>query len=95
MKLQTTDGTMLWMIRRWQHHRHKMRYKEIDINIKAIPDKEDEEILNQLIGSKNASVTTDTAEKINYPLLSKRTKLIFATAWYLANSNNKLKAEKI
>jgi len=38
---------------------------------------------------------TDTAEKINYPLLSKRTKLIFATAWYLANSHNKLKAEKI
>ncbi|WP_411895516.1 M28 family metallopeptidase [Winogradskyella sp. A2] len=38
---------------------------------------------------------TDTAEKINYPLLSKRTKLIFATAWYLANSPNKLKAEII
>ena len=36
-----------------------MRYKEIDINIKAIPDKEDEEILNQLIGSKKASVSTD------------------------------------
>ncbi len=63
MKLQTTDGITLWMIRRWQHHRYKMRYKEIDINIKAIPDKEDEEILNQLIGSKNASVTTDTPEK--------------------------------
>jgi len=31
---------------------------------------------------------TDTPEKINYPLLTKRTKLIFATAWYLANSNN-------
>ena len=39
-----------------------MRYKEIDINIKAIPDKEDEEILNQLIGSKKASVSTDTEE---------------------------------
>ena len=37
-----------------------MRYKEIDINIKAIPDKDDEEILNQLIGSKKASVSTDT-----------------------------------
>ena len=37
-----------------------MRYKEIDINIKAIPDKEDEAILNQLIGSKKASVSTDT-----------------------------------
>ncbi len=37
-----------------------MRYKEIDINIKAIPDKEDEEILNQLVGSKKASVSTDT-----------------------------------
>ena len=27
---------------------------------------------------------TDTAEKINYPLLRKRTVLIFATAWYLS-----------
>ena len=40
-----------------------MRYKEIDINIKAIPDKEDEAILNQLIGSKKASVSTDAEEK--------------------------------
>ena len=40
-----------------------MRYKEIDINIKAIPDKEDEEILNQLIGSKNVSVSNDTETK--------------------------------
>mgnify|MGYP001190748936 CR=1 FL=1 len=37
-----------------------MRYKEIDINIKAVPDSEDEELLNQLIGAKKASVTTDT-----------------------------------
>ena len=36
-----------------------MRYKEIDINIKAIPDAEDEAILNQLIGNKKASVSTD------------------------------------
>ena len=39
-----------------------MRYKEIDINIKAIPDKEDEELLNQLIGSKKASVSSDREE---------------------------------
>lgn len=29
--------------------------------------------------------STDTEDKINYPLLTKRTKLIFATAWQLAN----------
>ena len=40
-----------------------MRYKEIDINIKAIPDKEDEKILNQLIGSKKASVSTDVEKE--------------------------------
>ena len=40
-----------------------MRYKEIDINIKAVPDKEDEEILNQLIGSKKASVSTDVEKE--------------------------------
>lgn len=33
---------------------------------------------------------TDTAEKINYELLTKRTKLIFSIAWYLANSEKKL-----
>ncbi|WP_422103947.1 M28 family metallopeptidase [Winogradskyella sp.] len=38
---------------------------------------------------------TDTADKINYPLLEKRTKLIFATAWYLANSPVRLNPEVI
>jgi len=38
---------------------------------------------------------TDTADKINYSLLEKRTKLIFASAWYLANSPKPLKAEII
>ena len=33
---------------------------------------------------------TDTPEKINYTLLEKRTKLIFATAWQLANQENRL-----
>ena len=63
MKQQITDGIMLLMIVLLQRHRIKMRYKEIDINIKAIPDKEDEAILNQLIGSKKASVSTDAEEK--------------------------------
>ena len=39
-----------------------MRYKEIDINIKAIPDKEDEALLNQLMGAKGVSVS-DAGEK--------------------------------
>ena len=34
-----------------------MRYKEIDINIKAIPDAEDEALLNQLMGAKNVTVS--------------------------------------
>ncbi|MBO3116525.1 M28 family peptidase [Winogradskyella sp. DF17] len=38
---------------------------------------------------------TDTADKINYPLLAKRTKLIFSISWYLANSPNKLNPEII
>ena len=33
---------------------------------------------------------TDTPDKINYPLLEKRTQLIFATAWQLANQENRL-----
>jgi Zn-dependent M28 family amino/carboxypeptidase len=38
---------------------------------------------------------TDTADKINYTLLAKRTKLIFATAWYLANSDKRLSVKII
>jgi len=34
--------------------------------------------------------TTDTPEKIIYTLLEKRTKLIFVTAWQLANQKNRL-----
>ncbi|OUR97732.1 peptidase M28 [Flavobacteriales bacterium 33_180_T64] len=37
---------------------------------------------------------TDTPEKINYALLKQRTKLIFATAWYLANSKNRIIVDK-
>jgi len=34
---------------------------------------------------------TDTADKINYSILEKRTKLIFYTAWELANRSNRIK----
>lgn len=33
---------------------------------------------------------SDTADKINYPLIEKRTKLIFATAWQIANQEHRL-----
>ena len=33
---------------------------------------------------------TDTADKINYDILEKRTKLIFHTAWELANMSNRI-----
>ncbi len=38
---------------------------------------------------------TDTPEKLNYPLLEKRTKLIFSTAWYVANSEERVSVEKL
>jgi len=37
---------------------------------------------------------TDTAEKINYPLLEKRAKLVFYTAWEIANRKEKLIVDK-
>jgi len=43
-----------------------MRYKEIDINIKAIPDKEDEALLNQLMGAKGVSVS-DANDQVDHP----------------------------
>lgn len=36
---------------------------------------------------------TDTPDKINYSLLEKRTRLIFATAWQLANQENRIKLD--
>ena len=36
---------------------------------------------------------TDTPDKIDYPLLEKRTKLIFATAWQIANQKHSLAAD--
>lgn len=38
---------------------------------------------------------SDTADKINYPLLEKRTKLIFTTAWYIANAQTRLNSIKV
>ena len=37
---------------------------------------------------------TDTPDKLNYPLLEKRAKLIFTTAWYLANSDKRITVDK-
>ena len=37
---------------------------------------------------------TDTPDKIDYPLLEKRAKLAFATAWELANRKERLVADK-
>ncbi len=37
---------------------------------------------------------TDTPDKINYPLLAKRTKLIFYTAWKVANRPERLVVDK-
>jgi len=38
--------------------------------------------------------TTDTPDKINFPLLEKRTKLIFATAWQIANQEHRLVTDR-
>jgi Zn-dependent M28 family amino/carboxypeptidase len=38
--------------------------------------------------------TTDTPDKINFPLLEKRTKLIFSTAWQLANQKERIIVDK-
>jgi len=38
---------------------------------------------------------TDTADKINYELLAKRTKLIFQTTWEIANRDGRITADKL
>lgn len=42
---------------------------------------------------KDYHKSTDTADKIRYDLLEKRTKLIFYTAWELANRENRVKID--
>jgi len=37
--------------------------------------------------------STDDADKIDYPLLQKRTQLVFATAWELANRPERIKVD--
>ncbi|WP_298494777.1 M28 family peptidase [uncultured Algibacter sp.] len=37
---------------------------------------------------------TDTPDKIDYPLLEKRTKLIFATAWQIANQEHRITIDR-
>ena len=45
-----------------------MRFKEIDINIKALPDDGDEELLKQLFGAKGVTVSdTDDGEADSNP----------------------------
>ena len=43
---------------------------------------------------KDYHKATDTAEKINYELLTKRTKLVFHTAWEIANRENRITVDK-
>ena len=38
--------------------------------------------------------STDTPDKINYPLMAKRAQLVFYTAWEMANRNDMLKRDK-
>jgi Zn-dependent M28 family amino/carboxypeptidase len=38
---------------------------------------------------------TDTPDKLNYSLLEKRTKLIFSTAWYVANAEERVSIEEL
>jgi Zn-dependent M28 family amino/carboxypeptidase len=38
--------------------------------------------------------TTDTVDKINFDLMEKRVKLVFYTAWEMANRNQTLKRDK-
>jgi Zn-dependent M28 family amino/carboxypeptidase len=43
---------------------------------------------------KDYHQTTDTADKINFPLLEKRARLIFSTAWQLANQKKRIIVDK-
>ncbi|MFP4846150.1 M28 family metallopeptidase [Winogradskyella sp. PE311] len=72
------------------HNRYYYRSDHYNFAVKGVP-------VIFFFNGEHADYTqpTDTPDKINYELLAKRTKLIFSTAWYLANSNKRLNPEII
>jgi Zn-dependent M28 family amino/carboxypeptidase len=67
------------------HNRYYYRSDHYNFALKGVP------VIFFFNGEhEDYTMPTDTADKINYPLLSKRAKLIFTTAWYLANSDVRL-----
>ena len=77
--------TLVYEFGRWRENRYYYRsdhYHFIKNNIPAI---------FYFNGThKDYHAPTDTVEKINYPLLEKRTRLIFHTAWEIANREERL-----
>ena len=77
--------TLVYEFGRWRENRYYYRsdhYHFIKNNIPAI---------FYFNGThKDYHAPTDTVEKINYPLLEKRTRLIFHTAWEIVNREERL-----
>jgi len=72
------------------HNRYYYRSDHYNFALKGVP------VIFFFNGEhEDYTMPTDTADKINYPLLSKRAKLIFTTAWYLANSDVRLSRKVI
>ncbi len=72
-----------------ENHRYYYRSDHYNFAKKGIP------IIFYFNGEhEDYHLPTDTADKIDYPLLEKRTRLIFATAWQLANQEKAIIADK-
>lgn len=72
-----------------EHNRYYYRSDHYNFAQKGIP------VIFYFNGEhEDYHLPTDTPDKINYPVLEKRTRLIFATAWQLANQEKAIIADK-
>lgn len=79
-------NTLVYELGRYVKNRYYERSDHYNFAKKNIP------VIFYFNGThKDYHKPTDTPDKINYPLLEKRTKLIFHTAWELANRNSRIK----
>jgi Zn-dependent M28 family amino/carboxypeptidase len=81
--------TLVWEFGMWRENRYYFRSDHYNFAKNNIP------VIFYFNGThEDYHAPTDTVEKINYPLLEKRTRLVFHTAWEIANRDKRLTLKK-
>jgi hypothetical protein len=81
--------TLVWEFGMWRENRYYFRSDHYNFAKNNIP------VIFYFNGThEDYHAPTDTVEKINYPLLEKRSRLVFHTAWEIANRDKRLTLKK-